>query len=178
MASKKSDGGAPAEASAPIVEEAGTGEAAVRVEGLSQAAVALGEAVAVGGPPAAGEGQVAEAIDGPAIGTTKVADDAARDDLGWGVTQRSVEVAARPVTGAEIRRSGRNEVLPLAAPTVDPDMVSGLKVATAAAQVRRDGRSYRPGETFEIDFRAHSELVPIGAIVAVPWHELPDADEA
>jgi len=142
----------------------------VHVEGLGAAAVALGEALAAdAGPVVAGPGvgaaQIAQAVDGPAIRTTRVDVDAVRHEGGhlghdghdglaaYHASLQAAGQAAR--TTAVATRSGRDDILPLGRPSLDPDTVPGRRMATAAAQVRRDGRSYAPGETFPIDFRAH-----------------------
>lgn len=181
-------GKAPASGAAPtsgaIIEDVRSEDGAtLHVEGIGAAAVALGEAVAAGaGGPGVGATQIAEAVGGPVIRTTHIDDGADRSQHrdttmepfrihGTGDVVHSFDV---PVRGAAVAtRSGRDDILPLGRPSLDPDTVPGRRMATAAAQVRRDGRSYAPGESFPIDFRAHSELVPIGAILATPWDELP-----
>ena len=172
-------------AGAVKVEEVRDGDATVRVEGNSGAAVAAAEALANGaGGPGVGAAQVARVVDGPAVHTAPVAGaDPHGRHLGdrMGTFPRAGEMRAaegmafdRATPVAAVRRSGRDEILPLSAPVIDPASVPGQKLATAAAQVRRDRRSYKPGETFPIDYRAFTELTPIGAIEATPWHDLPD----
>ena len=154
--------------------------AAVVAQGTSAAAVAAAEALAAGGAGAgAGANRIVEAVGGPAVrdvpiaGIDRPGERLATDDRRTGNTADIVDRASAAASVAT--RPGRDAILPLAEPKLDPRLVPGRKVATAATQVRRGARSYAPGETFAIDFRAHSELVPIGAIVSVPWHDLPDA---
>ena len=154
--------------------------ASVVAEGTSGAAVAAAEALAAGGAGAgAGANRIVEAVGGPAVrdvplagidrpGERLVADDR-RADSRFDTIDRAVG-AARVAT-----RPGRDAILPLAEPKLDPRLVPGRKVVTAATQVRRGAKTYAPGETFVVDFRAYSEQVPIGAIVSVPWDDLPDA---
>ena len=61
--------------------------------------------------------------------------------------------------------------------SVDPAAVSGTRLAVAAAQIRRDGRTYQPGQPVRIDYRAYLELVPVAAIVVEPWDSLPEASD-
>ena len=68
------------------------------------------------------------------------------------------------------------DVLPRTDFLVDPDSVPGHRYATVATQLRRDGFTYQPGQRVKLDFRAHSQLVPIGAILAEDWHDLPEFD--
>lgn len=211
MGTKRDAGGMP---DTKVDTVAGDG-AAVTAVGTDAAAVAVAEAEAVGGAPAAGQGHAAEVVEGAAVRDVKVPDgaDALRrpapdapfagsDPVGdaGGTFPRSAtdtgagalsDTLGRPRTFVEAvgyaaergasravaRRSGRDDILPMNAPKLDPETVPGLKIAKAAAQVRHNGRSYLPGERFPIDFVTHAQFVPIGAIEAVPWGDLPGHDE-
>ena len=69
------------------------------------------------------------------------------------------------------------DVLPRSEFRVDPDTVPGHRYATAAAQLRRNGKTYQAGVPVAVDFWAYSQLVAVGAIVADPWHYLEDAPD-
>ena len=175
----------------------------VKVEGTSGAAAAAAEALAFGGAGAGvGGSRIVEAVEGiatqemPLVGVGHAGDrrgtfdrpaiDAGRADSRLLGELTDIASGRRPeVTGAAGRavefartatRPGRNAILPLAEPKLDPSLVPGVKLATAAAQVRRGGRSYAPGEKVPIDFKAHSELTAAGVIVAEPWHDMDDHD--
>lgn len=164
----------------PVRAEGEAGTPAVTAE-------ATGEAETAGGAPAAGQEQAAEVEDGTAgvVVGTAAPDDAELPARGFDpLREDQLALHARvkaglraTLTGSLSRRAGRDAILPLSEPTVDPDTVPGRKLVTATAQVRHDGRSYAPGERFPVDFRAHAQLVPVGAIEAVPWHALPDHDD-
>ena len=162
----------------------------VKIAGTSDAAVALAEAAVVtGAAPGVGAAQIVEEKAGFAGETTRLDETAGierrghdGDRLGAGLRPGDLRTAEglsfrRLVETAVIaRKPGRHYILPLSGPTVDPEMVAGRKVAKVAApQLRRDGRTFVSGDPIEVDFRAHAELVPIGAIVSVPWDDLPDA---
>ena len=203
MAKAREAGGAPEVKTDTVVADG----AAVTAVGTSDATVAVAEAEAAGGAPAVGQGQVAEVVEGQAVRVTKLLDggdalrrpaDATDLDRGGvveGIGYHPAETVAtfgRPDAGdfsfsremgrgprdvAAVRRSGRDAILPLSAPTIDPETVPGTRRAVVAApQLRRNGRTYMAGEPITIDFRAHTELVPIGGIEATPWHDLPDHD--
>ena len=91
--------------------------------------------------------------------------------LGAAVDDR-VREAERAYRGPGVTR----EILPRTDLPVDPDSVPGHRYATVATQLRRDGLTYQPGERVKVDFRAHSQLVPIGAILPAPWHGLPEVE--
>lgn len=58
---------------------------------------------------------------------------------------------------------------------VDAARMPGRRTAQAATQIMRDGRGYTVGEPIALDFGSYTELVGIGAIVNVPWSDLPMA---
>ncbi|QRE74388.1 hypothetical protein [Methylobacterium aquaticum] len=58
---------------------------------------------------------------------------------------------------------------------VDAARMPGRRTAQAATQIMRDGRGYAVGEPIALDFGSYTELVGIGAIVNVPWSDLPMA---
>lgn len=177
------------------VDTVAAGGAVVTAVGTDAAAVAVAEAEAVGGAPAAGQGHAAEVVEGMAVRDIKVPDggDALprRADASAADLRRALDTAdrfiqagtrldpqGRAVGGVMLRRSGRDEFLPLAGPTIDPAKVPGVKVAKVTApQLRRHGCTFVAGEEVSIDFRAYSELVPIGAIEATLWDDLPEYDD-
>ncbi len=185
-------------ATGPVVDEVrATDGAAVSVKGTSSAAAAAAEALAFGGAGAGvGGNRVVEAEGGPALrdvplegvdhsGDRPGAYEGHRFDRRGPFNGDLDDIAAGRRTGpfdavgvaTAARRPGRNAILPLAEPKLDPSLVPGVKTATAAAQVRRGGRSYAPGEKLPIDFKAHTELTAAGVIVAETWHDLPDHDD-
>lgn len=108
---------------------------------------------------------------GPGIGAARVAERAPE------------QFVSRPIgtLGEELARAGAREprvppvskdILPRSEFRVDPDTVPGHRYATVAAQLRRDGKTYQAGTEVRVDFRAYSQLVAVGAIVADPWHHL------
>lgn len=108
---------------------------------------------------------------GPGIGAARIAERAPE------------QFVSRPIgtLGEELVRAGAREprvppvtqdVLPRSEFRVDPDTVPGHRYATVAAQLRRNGKTYQAGTEVRVDFRAYSQLVAVGAIVADPWHDL------
>ncbi len=171
-----------------------TDGARVVVEGTSAAAAAGAEAAAAGGSGAGvGGHRNVEAVEGLTTRDVPLegVDGDRRGTLGRSGSDRRAEfggylddVAAGRRTGAydavavatAATRPGRNAILPLAEPKLDPSLVPGVKIATAASQVRRGHRSFAPGEKFPVDFKAHAQLTDAGVIVAELWHEMPDHD--
>lgn len=111
---------------------------------------------------------------GPGVGAARVAERTAAQ-----FTSRPIGTVSEELARAELRDPRvppvTKDVLPRSEFRVDPDTVPGHRYATAAAQLRRNGLTYQPGEDVPVDFRAYSELVPVAAILADPWHRLPDA---
>ena len=135
----------------------------VRARSLAEAAAALGDR-----PVPLPNG-------GPGVGATLIA-------------ERTEGIAMRAVgtVGEELRRAAEaaprvpgvtRRVLPRRDFAVDPDSVKGHRYATAAAQLRRDGLTYQPGQEVRVDYRAYVELVPVAGILADPWDKLPEAPE-
>lgn len=60
--------------------------------------------------------------------------------------------------------------------TVDAAAVTGKRWARTATTVKRDGRTYPPGEPVLLDYAGYVELVAIAAITDVPWRELEPVD--
>ncbi len=182
----------------PVHDEVrATDGAAVSVEGTSGAAVAGAEALAFGGAGAGvGGNRIVEETGGlatrdvPLVGADGAGDRRGAFDRPAADRREAFggyldDGAAGPRAGSydavgvatAARRPGRNAILPLAEPKLDPSLVPGVKLATAAAQVRRGHRSYAPGEKVPIDFKAHTELTAAGVIVAEPWHDMLDHDD-
>lgn len=112
---------------------------------------------------------------GPGVGAARVA-----ERIPERFASRPIGTVREELERAEVMEARvppvTKDVLPRSEFRVDPDTVPGHRYATAATQLRRNGRTYQPGVEVKVDFRAYSQLVAVGAIVADPWHDLPHAE--
>lgn len=108
---------------------------------------------------------------GPGVGAARVA-----ERVPERFVTRPIGTLGEELARAELREPRvppvTKDVLPRSEFRVDPDTVPGHRYATAAAQLRRNGKTYQAGVGVRVDFRAYSQLVAVGAIVADPWHDL------
>lgn len=111
---------------------------------------------------------------GPGVGAARVA-----ERIPERFASRPIGTVREELERAEVMEARvppvTKDVLPRSEFRVDPDTVPGHRYATAAAQLRRDGKTYQPGVEVPVDFRAYSQLVAVGAIIADPWHRLEHA---
>ncbi|WP_288579838.1 hypothetical protein [uncultured Methylobacterium sp.] len=155
--------------STPSVAPAGTAEQAMQA---AADPVVLGAApvpVEPGGPGAgaARTAEVTEAV------VSQPLTGAAETDLGLrpaGDGATSKLAASERAELESLRRLHADRGL-----VVDAARMPGRRVATAATQIMRDGGGYAVGEPIALDFGSYTELVGIGAIVNVPWSDLPTA---
>lgn len=108
---------------------------------------------------------------GPGVGAARLAERTSERFVSRPIGTLGEELARAEVLEPRVPAITK-DVLPRSEFRVDPDTVPGHRYATAAAQLRRDGRTYQPGVEVKVDYRAYSQLVAIGAIVADPWHRL------
>lgn len=111
---------------------------------------------------------------GPGVGAARVAERSTERFVSRPIGTLADELARAEVLEPSVPPVTK-DVLPRSEFRVDPDTVPGHRYATAAAQLRRNGKTYQPGVDVPVDFRAYSQLVAVGAIVADPWHRLDDA---
>lgn len=88
----------------------------------------------------------------------------------------TVEVAVKttPVEPAPTRAPVVEPPLAAVELVVDPSAVPGTRDLPAVTQVMFNGKLHEAGDTLRgVDFRTYSELVTIGAVVAIDWFRQP-----
>ena len=131
----------------------------LHVESVAAAAALLAAPEVAAFDPGAGAAHIAERTEGFTL-----------RPIGTVAEERLREIERPRVPGVT------RDVLPRTDHLVDPDTVPGHRYATVASQLRHNHLTYQPGQTVRIDFRAYSQLVPVGAILPTPWRDLPEHD--
>ncbi|MGX5776512.1 hypothetical protein [Methylorubrum zatmanii] len=185
------------EGAAPLVETETSAAALATAGTAAEVAQAAEQPVVIGaaeiplepGGPGAGAARVAEEVEG--VASRPVAGSAA-DDGRLSASERTeleilrqreradrVSWESRDRTSPEVRRDHevytrayRDFQDEAAGRVVDAAKIREIRIAQAATQILRDGKSYRAGEPVPVDFAAYTELVGIGAIVKDRWADL------
>lgn len=106
-------------------------------------------------------------LPGPGAGALQVAEPS------QGFATRPLDQESRdPRTRAPLDRvDTAGSILDGARGVLDASRVGGTRTVRAATQILHDGRRYGPGDELPVDFATYTELVQIGAVVAIAWDD-------